>query len=68
MADSNLKEMTTHSSHVPGKSHGQRILGGYIQSVVPQIAGHDWVIKQPQLNFIELGYWGDEGGMSLNCS
>ena len=27
------KGMTTHSSFLPGKSHGQRSLAGYIQSM-----------------------------------
>ena len=52
------KEMATHSSilffffytpvFLPGKSHGQRSLASYIQSMGLQKVGHDLVTKQRQ--------------------
>ena len=39
------KEMATHSSILPGKSHGQRSLVGYRAGDHKASVGHDWVTE-----------------------
>ena len=36
------KEMATYSSSLPGESHGQRSLVGYVRSLESQRVRHDW--------------------------
>ena len=43
------EEMATYSGFLPGKSHGQRSLMGYIQSIGSQRLEHDLAAEQQQL-------------------
>ena len=48
--DALQKEMATHSTFLPGKSHGQRNLAGYSPFCCRRV-GHNLVTKQQQLSF-----------------
>ena len=43
------EEMATYSGFLPRKSHGQRSLMGYIQSIGSQRLEHDLAAEQQQL-------------------
>ena len=47
------KEMATHSSILPGKSHGRRSLVGY-KSMGSQRVGHDWATSLSLFTFSEI--------------